>query len=131
MSGRSLRRAIPRVFVRSDVTEKVYTGLRSGAVPIYKGAPEVLQHVPGVLRDDTATAHGGSSSIILADRFDSAKALGEHLQSLLADRRAYEAYHKWDLAAFAKSEAVAQCPWQCRVCEWVAERTAGAQGGKE
>lgn len=29
------------------VTEKVYTGLRSGAVPIYKGAPEVLASIFG------------------------------------------------------------------------------------
>ena len=26
------------------VTEKVYTGLRAGILPIYKGAPEVLEH---------------------------------------------------------------------------------------
>ena len=94
------------------VTEKVYTGLRSGAVPIYKGAPEVLQHVPAAL--------GGGSSIILADQFASAAALGMHLRKLLADSRAYDAHHAWDLEAFARSDAVAQCPWQCRVCEWVA-----------
>ena len=92
------------------VTEKVYTGLRSGAVPVYKGAPEILEHVPG------------EKSLILADRFDSAAALGEHLRSLLHDDAAYEAHHRWDLDAFAKSEAVQQCPWQCRVCEWVAAK---------
>ena len=96
------------------VTEKVYTGLRSGAIPIYKGAPEVLQHVPMTL--------DGSPSIIQADMFENAKALGEYLRGLLADRRAYGAYHLWDLAAFAKAETVAQCPWQCRVCEWLAAR---------
>jgi len=101
------------------VTEKVYTGLRSGAVPIYKGAPEVLQHVP--------MTRGGSPSIILADSFSTPRALAEHLQSLLADKRAYDAYHDWDLPGFAKAETVAQCPWQCRVCEWVAgKRDAGA-----
>jgi hypothetical protein len=92
------------------VTEKVYTGLRSGAVPVYKGAPEILQHVPG------------DASIILADRFGGAAALGAHLKGLLADKRAYEAHHQWDLEKFAASDAVAQCPWQCRVCEWVAAR---------
>lgn len=103
------------------VTEKVYTGLRSGAIPIYKGAPEVLEHVPGVV----AAADGGTpSSIILADRFESAKELGEHLRALLDDERAYEAYHRWDLRAFAAAETVKQCPWQCRVCEWVAARGA-------
>ena len=37
---------------------------------------------------------------------------------------AYAAHRRWDLAAYARSEVVAQCPWQCRVCEWVAARTA-------
>lgn len=92
------------------VTEKVYTGLRSGAIPIYKGAPEILQHVPG--------AH----SIILADSFSGPAELGKHLQSLLKDERAYEAHHQWDLKAFAASEAMAQCPWQCRLCEWLAAK---------
>ena len=95
------------------VTEKVYTGLRSGAVPIYKGAPEVLQHVP-------------RGSILHADDFDSPKALGLHLQRLLRDPKAYAAHHAWDLNEFAARETVAQCPWQCRVCEWIARR--GAKG---
>ena len=118
------------------VTEKVYTGLRSGAIPIYKGAPEILDHVPRALPPPAgaataagdaggggqATAGAAHSSIILADSFGSAKELGEYLRALLADERAYEAYHKWDLRAFAKSETVARCPWQCRVCEWVAAK---------
>jgi hypothetical protein len=90
------------------VTEKVYTGLRSGAVPIYKGAPEILQHVPG------------ARSVLLADKFGSAAALGAHLRKLLDDEHAYEEHHRWDLEEFGRSEAVAQCPWQCRVCEWIA-----------
>ena len=90
------------------VTEKVYTGLRSGAVPIYRGAPEVAEHVP-------------EGSVIFADKFDSAKALGEHLRALLDDERgAYAAHHRWNLQAFAQMETVRQCPWQCRVCEHVA-----------
>ena len=92
------------------MTEKVYTGLRSGAVPLYRGAPEILEHVPG------------AASIIRADEFADARALGRHLKALMADERAYEAHHQWDLRAFAASEAVAQCPWQCRVCEWIAAK---------
>lgn len=92
------------------VTEKVYTGLRSGAVPIYKGAPEILEHVP-------------PGSVLLADKFGSAKALGEHLRRLLDDPQAYrDTYHAWDRSAFAASDVVAQCPWQCKVCEHVAGR---------
>ena len=98
------------------VTEKVYTGLRAGAVPIYKGAPEILQHVPG------------AASIIQADDFGGAAALGRHLQALLADEAAYAKRLEWDLAAFAASEAVAQCPWQCRVCEHVARMRTERHG---
>ena len=94
------------------VTEKVYTGLRSGAVPIYKGAPEILQHVPG------------AGSVILADSFDSAAALGSHLKKLMEDDSAYATHFQWDLPSFATSEAAAQCPWQCRTCEWLLAKRA-------
>ena len=75
--------------------------------------PQVLEHVPG------------KQAILLADDFGSAHALGQHLRHLLEDEKAYEAHHRWDLDAFARSPAVAQCPWQCKVCEWVAVKRAG------
>ena len=97
---------------------QVYTGLRGGAVPVYKGAPEVLQHVP--LR-----------SVILADDFADAAALGAHLNALVADEAAYRRHFEWDLQEFAARPTVAQCPWQCRVCEMLlARREAEAGGGR-
>ena len=101
------------------VTEKVYTGLRSGAVPIYKGAPEILQHVPG------------AASVILADSFASAAALGAHLKALMDDERAYAKHFDWELPAFAASEAASQCPWQCRTCEWILAKRADARRGRD
>ena len=96
----------------------MYTGLRGGAVPVYKGAPEVLQHVP--LR-----------SVILADDFADAAALGAHLNALVADEAAYRRHFEWDLQEFAARPSVAQCPWQCRVCEMLlARREAEAGGGR-
>ena len=91
---------------------QVYTGLRGGAVPVYKGAPEVLQHVP--LR-----------SVILADDFADAAALGAHLNALVADEAAYRRHFEWDLQEFAARPTVAQCPWQCRVCEMLLARREG------
>jgi len=99
------------------VTEKVYTGLRSGAVPIYKGAPEVLEHVP-------------KGSIILADEFASPEALGHHLMRLVDDDAAYRAHFAWDLAEFGRRETVARCPWQCRVCEMLLDRRGAAAQGE-
>ena len=97
----------------------MYTGLRGGAVPVYKGAPEVLQHVPG------------PRSIILADDHSGASALGRYLKRLLVEPAEYARYFEWDLAEFSRRETVAQCPWQCKACEWVADRRAGrrALGG--
>ena len=86
--------------------------MRGGAVPVYKGAPEVLQHVP--LR-----------SVILADDFADAAALGAHLNALVADEAAYRRHFEWDLQEFAARPTVAQCPWQCRVCEMLLARREG------
>lgn len=99
----------------------MYTGLRGGAVPVYKGAPEVLQHVP--LR-----------SVILADDFAGAAALGAHLNALVANEAAYRRHFEWDLQEFAARPTVAQCPWQCRVCEMLLARReaeAGREVGRE
>ena len=89
----------------------MYTGLRSGAIPVYDGAPEILEHVP-------------SNSIIRASDFDSAEALGRYLQRLLepSGRAEFSRYFEWNLTAFRASEAVRQCPWQCKVCELVDAR---------
>ena len=88
----------------------MYTGLRAAAVPIYAGAPQILEHVPP------------PSSVILADEYDGADALGRHLKELLAQPDAYARHLQWNLSAFATYETVRQCPWQCRVCELVASR---------
>lgn len=101
------------------VTEKVYTGLRSGAVPIYKGAPEVLEHVPG------------PKSVILADDFVDAAALGVRLRELLDDEAAYAEYHAWDLHEFRQRATVQRCPWQCRLCEWIAAKHDDAGAASE
>jgi len=93
------------------VTEKVYTGLRSGAVPIYDGAPEILEHVPGP-----------KSVVLLSDFGGDGAALGAHLQYLLRNLTAWAEYQQWDLAEFAARKAARQCPWQCRVCEMLSKR---------
>jgi hypothetical protein len=86
------------------VTEKPYDGLRVATLPIYRGAPEVFEHVP-------------AGSIVLADRFKSPKELADLLHYLDRNRSAYLEYFKWRPSAFAESPAGRRCPWQCRVCE--------------
>ena len=72
----------------------------------------MLEHVP-------------KGSIILADEFADAEALGKHLLALAADDAAYRKHFEWDLAEFAARPTVAQCPWQCRVCEMLLARREG------
>ena len=78
-------------------------------------APEVLEHVP-------------KGSVILADDFADAEALGKHLLALAADDAAYRKHFEWDLAEFATRPTVAQCPWQCRVCEMMLARRSPSGG---
>ncbi|KAJ1630070.1 hypothetical protein T492DRAFT_1005969 [Pavlovales sp. CCMP2436] len=92
------------------VTEKVYDGLRVATLPIYLGAPEVLDHLP-------------PGSVILADQFAGPKQLADYLHYLDRNRTAYLEYFKWQPKAFAASPAGTRCPWQCRVCELKYDRS--------
>lgn len=86
------------------VTEKPFDGLRVATLPIYKGAPEVFEHVP-------------AGSVLLADRFAGPAELAAHLHYLDRNRSAFLEYFDWRPADFARSAAGVRCPWQCRVCE--------------
>ena len=87
----------------------MYTALRAGAVPIYAGAPEIREHVP-------------PGSVLYADDFADADALGKRLRELIANDAAYARLLEWDIRAFSTFETVRRCPWQCRACELVARR---------
>lgn len=65
------------------VTEKLYDPLLAGAVPIYLGAPNVDNYLPG------------ENCIIRADRFRSPKALAEYIEQCYANRDEYMKYHQW------------------------------------
>jgi len=65
------------------VTEKLYTALTRGQVPIVLGAPNVADHAPG------------HDSYIDATAFPSARALAEYLLYLDRNDTAYDEYHAW------------------------------------
>ena len=65
------------------VTEKLYDPLLAGAVPIYFGAPNVDDYLPG------------DNCIIRADRFESPKALAQYIERCYTDRKEYMKYHQW------------------------------------
>ena len=71
--------------------------------------PEIREHVP-------------PGSVLYADDFTDADALGKRLRELIANDVAYARLLEWDIRAFSTFETVRRCPWQCRACELVARR---------
>ena len=70
------------------VTEKVYQALAVGSVPVYWGAPNILDFLPC------------ENCIIDATRFGSMRKLGEHLTALIADEEEYEKLLEWTRTPF-------------------------------
>lgn len=65
------------------VTEKLYDPLISGSVPVYLGAPNVVEYLPG---DDC---------VLRADRFGSPQELAKYIERCYADDEEYLKYHRW------------------------------------
>lgn len=65
------------------VTEKLYDPLLAGTVPIYLGAPNVEEYLPG---DDC---------VVRADRFDSPKELAQYLERCYTDDEEYLKHYRW------------------------------------
>ncbi|GAM24306.1 hypothetical protein SAMD00019534_074810 [Acytostelium subglobosum LB1] len=64
------------------ITEKVYSALFSGAIPVYMGASNIDDWVP-------------TGSIIKTSLFASARGLADHLKTLLEDKAQMESYFAW------------------------------------
>jgi len=65
------------------VSEKVFDGLIAGTVPVYLGAPNIDDYLPG------------KKCIIKASDFGNAAELGKYLLSLQKNRNEYENYLTW------------------------------------
>ncbi|KAK7277289.1 hypothetical protein RIF29_18440 [Crotalaria pallida] len=74
--------AIENTWTESYVTEKLFYALDSGAVPIYFGAPNVMDFVP-------------PHSIIDGTKFSSMEELASYVKVLANDPVAYGEYHAW------------------------------------
>ena len=68
--------------VTDYVTEKVYIALAAGTVPIYLGAPNIVDFVP-------------NGSIINVADYASTDALAEHLKNCMKNETLYNSYHAW------------------------------------
>jgi hypothetical protein len=96
------------------MTEKLWGALESGSLPVYYGAPNVLDYVP-------------EHSIIdvnqyMKDGIIDYKKLGNYLTFLSTNKQEYEKYHKWraiplskkftDMYDFTRVHSI------CRACRW-------------
>ncbi|XP_059630905.1 alpha-(1,4)-fucosyltransferase-like [Cornus florida] len=105
--------AIENTMTESYVTEKLFYALDSGAVPIYFGAPNVLDFVP-------------PHSIIDGTKFGSLEELAIYVRALANDPVAYAEYHAWRrcgvLGNYRKTCAVSLDTLPCRLCEAVSRK---------
>ncbi|KYQ94476.1 glycosyltransferase [Tieghemostelium lacteum] len=96
------------------VTEKVFTSLLSGSVPIYMGADNIDEWVP-------------KGSIIKTSDFKSPTDLVNHLKYLISNHTAYEEYFQWKTEPFPEKfiEKHNKCLFyngDCRICEYIHKR---------
>ncbi|XP_062097279.1 alpha-(1,4)-fucosyltransferase-like [Humulus lupulus] len=105
--------AIENTMTESYVTEKLFYALDSGSVPIYFGAPNVLDFVP-------------PNSIIDGSKFSSLEELASYVRNLANDPIAYAQYHAWRrcgvLGNYGKTRAVSLDTLPCRLCHAVSRK---------
>ncbi|KAH8480291.1 hypothetical protein Peur_062838 [Populus x canadensis] len=105
--------AIENTWTESYVTEKLFYALDSGSVPIYFGAPNVLDFVP-------------PHSIIDGNKFNSMEELASYVKDLANDPVAYAEYHAWRrcgvLGNYGKTRAASLDTLPCRLCEAVSRK---------
>lgn len=105
--------AIENTWTESYVTEKLFYALDSGSVPIYFGAPNVLDFVP-------------PHSIIDGNKFKSMEELASYVKYLANDPVAYAEYHAWRrcgvLGNYGKTRAASLDTLPCRLCEAVSRK---------
>ncbi|XP_057819778.2 alpha-(1,4)-fucosyltransferase [Cryptomeria japonica] len=99
--------AIENTMTESYVTEKLFYALDVGAVPIYFGAPNVLDFVP-------------PKSIIDGSKFSSLESLASYVKRVANDPVAYAEYHAWRrcgvLGNYHRTRAVSLDSFPCRLC---------------
>lgn len=81
--------AFENSITRDYVTEKIFDALAAGSVPVYLGAPNINEFVPG------------EHCFINASDFQNPRALADYLLHLAANESEYESYLAWKNAPLA------------------------------
>ena len=104
------------------VTEKVFHALEAGVLPVYLGAPNVVDFVP-------------PHSVVRRSDFASVAALAEHLASLLAHPSKYLEYFAWKHVplpnSFQHRLAFVGTHAKCRLCRWAYAKKFGFRWSRE
>ncbi|KNC82270.1 hypothetical protein SARC_05442 [Sphaeroforma arctica JP610] len=103
------------------VTEKFFQALVSGALPIYRGAPNIKEYVPNL----------DYPSFINADAFETPEDLVKYMNKVVANQTLYDSYFEWKKKPFRK-EFLDLFTWSrdtipCRICEY-AQKQYDVQG---
>ncbi len=120
------------VFPNADcdfyMTEKIYSALSAGSVPIWLGSDGI---------DEVLRWGNLNHSIIKVKNFDSPKSLAEFLVKLSQNEEEYNAYLKWKYEGFQfpkeyYESAIGQwwdgLPLYCRICLRIAQDPQGHEG---
>ena len=103
--------------VNDYITEKLWGSLASGTLPVYLGAPNVLEYVPE------------HSIVHVADFGGDVAALAAHLRYLSSNETAYEEYHAWRRKPlphwFVAKFNFTRVHSQCRLCRWAFAKKHG------
>ena len=99
------------------ITEKLWGALEAGALPVYFGAPNVLDYTPPNSIIDVNQFKNGDSEEIDYER------LGKFLNDLMDDKEKYTKFHEWRAsvdypAKFKETYDFTHDHSICRACRW-------------
>lgn len=93
------------------ITEKIWHAYLAQAIPIYRGAPEVFDQVPG------------NNTLLFADHFASPKQLADYIKQIENDQGLYESFFKMDLTNYYKiKEKYCTASRICSICSGAYKR---------
>ncbi|CAI7904820.1 unnamed protein product [Closterium sp. NIES-53] len=102
--------AIENTRAPNYVTEKFYSALEAGTVPVYFGAPDIASFAP-------------PESFIDGRQFASHQALVDHINRLHSDPVSYMQYHAWRLCGlwgnYSHARLLGFSSLPCRLCEYI------------
>eukprot|EP01103_Thecamoeba_quadrilineata_P005204 TRINITY_DN1502_c0_g1_i1.p1 TRINITY_DN1502_c0_g1~~TRINITY_DN1502_c0_g1_i1.p1 ORF type:complete len:645 (-),score=99.14 TRINITY_DN1502_c0_g1_i1:105-1985(-) len=95
------------------VTEKLMTALQGGAIPVYWGAPNIHEYLPG------------DHSVIRVDQFPNPRDLAKYLERVSTDQDLYNLHFEWKKRPFSPSflDKYKKCIFyggRCRLCKALA-----------